>query len=310
VSVTSLAPARPLILALTAAMAIAILPAATVRPVLATSPDVVISQVYGGGGNIGAIYTNDFVELFNRGSSPVSLAGWTAQYTSATGTGNFGANTGLLTEILPAATLQPGQYLLIQEQFGGANGVPLPTADVVDGSPISMSATAGKVALVNTTTPLGCNGSAAQPCSAAALATIVDLVGYGDANFFEGAAPAPTISVILSDSRGDAGCIDTDQNGSDFTAATPAPRNAATELHVCPTGDAAPSVASSSPADGAANVAANATLSVTFSEPVTIDDSTILLTCDGTGVPATVQSGPETTFEIVYEPPLPDGAAC
>ena len=34
----------------------------------AASPDIVISQVYGGGGNAGATYTNDFIELYNRGS--------------------------------------------------------------------------------------------------------------------------------------------------------------------------------------------------------------------------------------------------
>jgi uncharacterized protein len=37
-------------------------------PVAAASPDIVISQVYGGGGNSGAQYTHDFVELFNRGT--------------------------------------------------------------------------------------------------------------------------------------------------------------------------------------------------------------------------------------------------
>ena len=67
-TVTRRAPARPLILALIAAMALAILPAATAKPVLAVSPDVVISEVYGGGGNAGATLTNDFIELFNRGS--------------------------------------------------------------------------------------------------------------------------------------------------------------------------------------------------------------------------------------------------
>src|SRR5688500_13966111 len=63
-------------------------------------------------------------------------------------------------------------------------------------------------------------------------------------------------------------------------------------------GDAAPRVSASSPADGASNVARNATLSVTFSESVTLADATILLTCNGTGVPVTVQSGPATTFEL------------
>ncbi len=54
-------------------------------PVAAVSTNVVISQVYGGGGNSGATYTHDFIELFNRGGSPVSLAGWSVQYAIALG---------------------------------------------------------------------------------------------------------------------------------------------------------------------------------------------------------------------------------
>ena len=50
------------------------------------SATVVISQVYGGGGNAGSVYTNDFIELFNPGSFPVNVTGWTVQYASATGT--------------------------------------------------------------------------------------------------------------------------------------------------------------------------------------------------------------------------------
>ena len=38
---------------------------------------IVVSQVFAGGGNAGATYTNDFVELFNRGSAAVDLTGWT-----------------------------------------------------------------------------------------------------------------------------------------------------------------------------------------------------------------------------------------
>ena len=45
--------------------------------------DVLISQVYGGGSNTGAFYTNDFIELFNRGTQPVALSGWSLQYQSA-----------------------------------------------------------------------------------------------------------------------------------------------------------------------------------------------------------------------------------
>src|SRR2546421_10302755 len=57
------------------------------RPVTAVSTSIVISQVYGGGGNSGSTYKNDFIELFNRGGSPVSVNGWSVQYNSATGTG-------------------------------------------------------------------------------------------------------------------------------------------------------------------------------------------------------------------------------
>jgi uncharacterized protein len=202
-------------------------------PQAVPSDGIVISQVYGGGGNTGAPFTNDFVELFNRGSSSVSLNGWSVQYASATGTGNLGANSGQLTE-LPNVSLAPGQYFLVQEASTAAVGAPLPTPDVVDATPIAMAAGAGKVALVNSATGLGCNGGS-TPCSAAQLAQIVDLVGYGGANFFEG-APAPTLSNTTAALRNANGCTETDNNASDFTAGAPAPRNTASPLNPCPGG--------------------------------------------------------------------------
>src|ERR1044071_1996588 len=126
------------------------------RPAQAISTSIVISQVYGGGGNAGASYTHDFVELFNLGTSTVSLAGWSVQYTSSTGTGNFGSATNLITPL--SGSIAPGQYILIQESTNAAVGAPLPAPDITDATPILMAAGAGKVALVNTTTPLGCNG--------------------------------------------------------------------------------------------------------------------------------------------------------
>ena len=219
--------------ALVATTSVALRPA----PVAAVSPDVVISQVYGGGGNSGATYTNDYIELFNRGTASASLAGWSVQYASATGTGNFGANTGQITP-LPSVSLAPGQYFLIQEASNAAVGAPLPTPDVTDASPIAMGGGAGKVIVATTAVSLGCNGSS-TPCSASQLAQIVDLVGYGTgtsgATFFEGSAQAPTISAILSDFRAAAGCQDTDDNAADFAAGTPGPRNSADPLQVCPT---------------------------------------------------------------------------
>ncbi len=227
--------------------------------VRAASPDVVISQVYGGGGNTGAPYTHDLVELFNRGSATVSLAGWSVQYASALGAGNFGATP---TQITPlAGSLAPGAYLLIQEASSAPVGSPLPTPDVTDPSPILMSATAGKVALVNTTTPLGCNGGS-TPCPPAALATIVDLVGYGNANFFEGSGAAPTLSNATAAFRQGDGCTDTDDNSADFSAGGPSPRNSASPAHFCsssgPTG-----VGAANPSSGPAGTPTLLTVTVT-----------------------------------------------
>src|SRR5215213_9130738 len=72
----------------------------------AASPDIVISQVYGGGGNSGATIKNDFVELFNRGTTAVNLSGWSVQYASSAGT------TWAATPL--GGTLAPGKYYLVQ----------------------------------------------------------------------------------------------------------------------------------------------------------------------------------------------------
>jgi hypothetical protein len=210
------------------ALAFSFLPAQT-TPVSAASPNVVISQVYGGGGNANAVYTNDFIELFNRGAEPVSLEGWSLQYASATGTGLFGSSTTAITPL--SGTIAAGQYLLVQEAAGTTPAAALPTPDITDSTAINMSGTGGKVALVNTTTPLGCNGSTASPCSAAALATVVDLLGWDGANFYEGAAAPATANATASIRTNP--CTDTDNNAADFATGTPTPRNSATELHVC-----------------------------------------------------------------------------
>ncbi len=287
------APARPLILALIAALAIAMLPAATARPVLAASPNVVISEVYGGGGNAGATLTNDFIELFNRGNAAVSLNGWSVQYASSTGTSWQRTD---LTNV----SLAPGQSYLVQEAQGAGGTTPLPTPDAT--GTIAMSGTAAKVVLLNTQTTIAAGTSCPTGTS------VVDLIGYGSATNCSEGAPTANLSNTTAAARTNT-CADSDNNVGEFAIGAPAPQNTASPIDPCD-GDAAPSVASSSPSDGATGVAANATLSVTFSEPVTLADGTILLACNGTGIPVTVQSGPATTFELVYSPPLPDGGSC
>jgi uncharacterized protein len=186
------------------------------EPPQAGSPHIVISQVYGGGGNSGALYTHDFIELFNRGSEAQSLTGWSVQYASATGT------SWQLTAV--SGTLQPGQYYLIQQAQGAGGTAPLPTPDAT-GS-IQMSATNGKVALVASTTAL----SGTCPTDG-----IIDFVGFGStANCYEGSGPTATLNNTTSAIRLEDGCRDTDDNAADFsTASPPTPRNSASALNPC-----------------------------------------------------------------------------
>ncbi len=185
---------------------------ALASPAFAVSPDIVVSQVYGGGGNSGATYTNDFIELFNRGTSAVNITGWSVQYASATGT------TWQVTAL--SGVLSPGQYYLVQEAAGAGGTTPLPTPDAL-GS-IAMSATAGKVALVTNSTAL----SGACP-------TAYDLVGFGTANCFEGSAATAALSNTTAASRNSNGCADTDDNVGDFAVGAPLPRNTATPVFIC-----------------------------------------------------------------------------
>lgn len=287
--------------ALISALLLAV-PFTPVAPVQALSGDIVISQVYGGGGNAGALYTHDFVELFNRGATSVSLSGMSVQYASATGTGNFGTNP---VTIL-AGNLAPGQYYLVQ-LAGGFSGVALPIPDATGTA--NMSATAGKAALVNSTAGLPCNGGS-TPCSPEQLALIRDLVGYGSANFYEGSAAAPTLSNDTAALRLNGGCTETDNNNSDFSAGAPTPRNTASPLSPCSAPDAAPSVTSTVPANAATDFPTTANLFVTFSEPVDVGPSWFTLDCSTTGsVAATVTGGP-MTFTLDPARTLAMGESC
>ena len=150
--------------------------------VQAASPNVVISQVYGAGGNSGALLSNDYIELFNRGATTVSLDGWSVQYASATGTGTVRRQPDKPASdpSRPASTTSCNRRRVAPAAARSRRRT-RPAR-----SP--WRAGAGKVILANTTTGLACNGSS-TPCSAAQLAQIVDLVGYGTANFFEGTGP-------------------------------------------------------------------------------------------------------------------------
>jgi predicted extracellular nuclease len=132
-------------------------------------------------------------------------------------------------------TLQPGQYHLVQQAKGAAGTMALPAPDSTGSA--AMSATAGKVALVNGTTALASTSPTGPQ--------VIDYVGFGaTSSNFEGGAPAVAPSNTTAISRLNAGCTDTDTNSADFITAAPAPRNTTSALAWC-AGAPAPSPAPS-----------------------------------------------------------------
>lgn len=185
-------------------------------PVFAAPGGVVISQVYGGGGNSGATYKNDYIELLNTGDTTVTLTNWSVQYASATGT------TWQVTRLPASVTLAAGQYYLVHEALG-SGGTDALTPDAT--GTIAMSATAGKVALVNSITAL----SGGKPVD-----NVVDLVGFGTtAGYYEGSGATPAPSNTLAVIRKNNGCLDSNDNSSDFVTGAASPRTTGSDRVSC-----------------------------------------------------------------------------
>ncbi|HEY2804854.1 MAG TPA: DNA/RNA non-specific endonuclease [Gemmatimonadales bacterium] len=189
------------------------------------APPMVISQIYGGGGNSGATYKNDFIEIFNPGASAQSVNGWSVQYASAAGS-TWQVTT--LTNVSIAA----GGYYLIQESQGAGGTTALPTPDAA--GTIAMSATAGKVLLVSSTT--------AQTGTCPTGSSIVDAISFGSTATDCGAGTTPTLSNTTAALRGSGGCT-YNNLASDFTTGAPTPRNSASPANSCGV-SAPPTVAS------------------------------------------------------------------
>lgn len=160
----------------------------------APSKSVVINEVYGGGGNSGATYKQDFIELYNLSSEPVSLDGWVLNGQS-TGGSAYTPSTTL------SGTIQPGDYFLVSQATGN------------DGTQDVDADLAGAMAI-------GAKGAAIELVNADG--TVIDLVGWGGAKKFEGKAAAGTkndTSIARKDPK-----VDTDNNADDFSAGEPTPQ--------------------------------------------------------------------------------------
>jgi hypothetical protein len=196
---------------------------------------VVISQLYGGGGNAGATYNADFVELLNRSTSAIDVTNWSIQYQSAAATSGA---AWAINRVCPAGTcaLAPGHYYLVQLGSGGSTGASL-SPDAAPVSATNIAAGAGKLALVSSVTAL--TGMAGSGCPLPFPASaIIDFVGYGTGAgiCFEGTGPAngpPNNTTSIN--RKSNGCQDTNSNLSDFNSpGSVTPRNSSSPGNICP----------------------------------------------------------------------------
>ena len=114
---------------------------------------------------------DEFVELYNPGDTPISLAGLLLQYRSSSNTTTW---TNKVSGGLAAGTIEPHGYFLI----GGNSYVGTVTPDVTMATDLAFSAAAGTIQL---TVP-----AAAMP---------LDLLGYGATLTFESKAAASSSAV-------------------------------------------------------------------------------------------------------------------
>ncbi len=163
-----------------------------------------ISQVYGGGGNSGAYYRYDYIELFNASGAAIDIGGWAVVYATST-SGTFGSASNYRVVLPAGATIPACGYYLIQNAAGANSAAqPLPVSPDVAGT-IAMSATACKIGLIS-------SGTSAN-CSTPFIALVA--VG-GSTQCWEGAGPTGATSNTKAAVRKQAGLLDTDNNSTDF----------------------------------------------------------------------------------------------
>ena len=191
---------------------------------MAATPDVIITQVYGGGGNSGATYKSDFIELYNTTAADIDISGWSLQYAAAA---NITAEiTSANTIVFPASTTIKAKNHYSIKCADGGGGVEW-SAGTFDWEPtatLALGGTNGKVMLMKNSTRI----------TPSTLSAIIDDPNFGDyVPFGTGCAPVygSNMSKNLSATQGAlrksaAGIYQyTGDIGNDFELATPNPRN-------------------------------------------------------------------------------------
>ena len=195
-------------------------------------PNIRISQIYSRGGEAGATYQNDYIELFNRGQTSVDISGWSLSISNFAGVPpNIQISSSGIRFFNPAGIIiTPGSHLLIKFGGSGADGQAITNQDI-NLNPVPISDTGAQIVLLgkDKTLPFGyC------PAAPDLTGNVVDYVGYGIAICYEGTvtlAPPPDKALL----RVGSGCTDNNDNLADFSFATPNPRSRQDAVTPCGT---------------------------------------------------------------------------
>lgn len=186
---------------------------------------VVISAMYAGGGNTGATYTHDYIEIFNASNAPVDITGWSVQYSNP-------VSAHWQKTFLPEIVMLPGQYLLAR-QDDGPHGTVTPPADA-QGSVGMQGDGSYKVTIVRSRLTIHNHSPYLDPSMDG---KIEDFFGGGVANHYEGQPANNGFPTNWTQAwyRHDGGCQDTDNNNNDFYVgpAYPNARSLASPLAPC-----------------------------------------------------------------------------
>jgi hypothetical protein len=188
-------------------------------------PKIVISQIYSRGGEQGATFRNDYIELFNRGNTTVDINNWGLQATSFEGS----VTSGMMVRFISSRSIEiePGKFLLVA-LAGGSLGNLLPSPDF-NVPMMKLGSNGGQIALVRNNPP-----AVVGTCPDLQNTDIIDYVGYGAAaQCFEGSGAAVTPTTTIAAVRNGVGCTDNDNNATDFNIGTANPRNSGAPASVC-----------------------------------------------------------------------------
>src|SRR5690242_20303400 len=134
---------------LSAAICVLVLHSAASAQAIA-NPDIRISQIYTRGGEPGAAFQNDYIELFNRGQTTVDISGWSLNISNFAGVPpNIQISSTNIRFISSSGILiSPGAHFLFKFGGSGSNGQPINTADLTL-NPVPISDVGGQIVLLD-----------------------------------------------------------------------------------------------------------------------------------------------------------------